>query len=187
VKTVFKSLLATTLIFGASASFAAYPVRFSTVMDDVTLGPASVLAQLRSMRAKEGKKDSDAALRALPVDITVKTQMGEVKADFRGLNVQTLNVESSQGDVTLQIPAQGELKGRLQTAQGQIQVVVPAGRAVGTETESLEQAAIIYGNVSRDAGIATDFVIASEQGDIYFTERLLSEDELDALADAQDE
>jgi hypothetical protein len=187
MKQLIQTALASLLIVAASSSFAAYPIRFSTQMDDITLGPASVLAQLRKLRAAEGKKDSEEMLRSLPVDISVSTEMGEIKADFRGLTVKTLNIESTQADVHVQLPSKGSLQGRLQTGQGLIQIVVPAGRAVGTETENLEQAGIFFGNVSRDAGVPTDFVIASEQGDIFFTDRLMSEDELDALEDAQSE
>jgi hypothetical protein len=171
----------------SSTALADYPIRFAVGMDDATFGPASVLAQLRALRAKEGKQDSDAALRALPVAISIETEMGEIDADFRGLNVRRLDIDTSMANVTVQIPALGPLKGRLQSGQGQIQVVVPSGRAVGTETETLDQASIVFGEVSRDQGIATDFVIASEQGDIFFTDRRLDEDALDALADSQSE
>jgi hypothetical protein len=187
MKAYFTAALSALLLAVANGASAAYPIRFATQMDDVTIGPASVLAQLRKLRAAEGKKDSEEMLRSQPVDISIRTEMGEIKADFRGLNVKTLNVETTQADVTVQIPSKGSLQGRIQTGQGQIQIVVPAGRAVGTETEKLEQAAIYFGDVSRDAGVPTDFVIASDQGDIFFTERLMSEDELDDLEDAQSE
>ncbi len=186
MKSMTKLMTAVVLAVCVPNAFAGYPVRFVTDQGDATFGPASALAQLRALRNKEGKKDSDAQLRALPIDLTLSTGQGAVNADVRGLNVQTIKVDGSQGDIVLQLPATGEITGSIKSSQSTVQIVVPATRSVGIKIIKAEQADVVYGEVSRDQGIATNLSIDSEQGDIFFTDRVLGENQLDELLDAQE-
>jgi hypothetical protein len=186
MKSISKLMSAIVIAAVVPNAFAGYPVRFVTEQGDATFGPASALAQLRALRNKEGKKDTDAQLRTLPVDLILTTGQGDVSADVRGLNVKTIKVDGGQGDIVLQLPSAGEITGSIKSAQSTVQIVVPATRSVGIEIIKAEQADVVYGEVSQDAGIATNLTIESEQGNIYFTDRVLNENELDELLDAQE-
>jgi hypothetical protein len=185
----FKNILLSVLSLSVSAvAFAAYPVRVVTDQADVSFAPADALAQLRALRVKEGiSKDTDATLRALPMDLTISTGQGEMKIDLRGLRVSSITLTGGQGDILLQLPDAGAITGKITTKQSAVQIVVPASRAVALKVLKGEQADIVFGKVSRSTGIATELSADLFQGNLYFTERVYSDDALDDLRDAQED
>jgi hypothetical protein len=181
--------LSVCMLLLSNAVLADYKIAIATDQGDAKLGPAAIIAKLRALRIKEGKsRDSEAILRTLPVALTVRSGQGELSLDARGVNVTSLSLSAGQGDVVLYLPEAGEITGKLETRQGKVQIIVPHTRAIGLDLVDAGQSDVVFGDVSQDVGIATSLSAKLAQGDVFFTDQLLSEKQLDALQEAsQDE
>ena len=67
---------------------------------------------------------------AVPLDLKVAMGAGEMEVDLTGLNLSDLKIDMAVGSATVTLPAQGNFKGSVKSAIGEIVILVPSGMAV---------------------------------------------------------
>jgi hypothetical protein len=68
----------------------------------------------------------------VPTDLTVKVGAGESKVDLRGIDITSLEVVSGVGEMALDLsgPRPHDLRGRIESGVGAMDIVVPSGVGV---------------------------------------------------------
>lgn len=86
----------------------------------------------------------------VPIDLVVKTGMGQATLDLSGLRVTRLELDGGIGTTTVTLPAQGRVVASVDGGIGTVTVIVPDGMAMRIESDTG------LGRVSLPGGLARD-------------------------------
>lgn len=93
--------------------------------------------------------------RDTPVQLDIRTGVGQATLDLYQLNVTHLNIESGVGQTTVILPARGELTGTIQGGVGELVIEIPEGVAARINVETGLGSSQILGDYRQDGSVYT--------------------------------
>ncbi|MGL6291267.1 MAG: hypothetical protein ACRC2H_11300 [Silanimonas sp.] len=165
--TLLRSAVTLTMLALLPTTLLALPLQFATDQGDATYGDEDVLTRLARV---SGAGQDEAALRQIPLEVTVRTGQGSLDLDLAGFNVVRLDINADQGDVAVSLPERSETAGTIETGQGAVTLVAGSSSGVSVDVSSANMAEVIYENgaSSRGQGVHR-FEAVLDQGDVIVT------------------
>jgi hypothetical protein len=162
-----RSAFAVALLALAPLPLLALPLQFATDQGDAAYGDEEILTRLA---AAAGASQDEAALRAIPLEVTARTGQGSLELDLAGFNVVRLNVDADQGDLQVVLPERSATTGLIETRQGAVTLVAGAASGVAVDVTSANMAEVSYENGASSRGNPVHrFQARLDQGDVLVT------------------
>jgi serine/threonine protein kinase len=82
----------------------------------------------------------------LPIDLTIKTSIGEATLDLTGLDLQALTIESGIGTTTITLPEFGSYQANIKSGMGKLVIEIPSGLEARVEIQGGDLADVTVTN-----------------------------------------